>query len=126
MLYNSKAIEIMLRKAKEKYESATDDFDKERYDSCISNLYYSSFQTLSAYMISKGQFVSKHTQARAYVNKELANKRLISKESARLYNALMDDRSDADYDIESFDAEEAKTMLDGVRHFNDEILQLMK
>ena len=42
-MYREKAMEIMLRKAKEKFESAVDDLQKGRYDSCISNLYYSAF-----------------------------------------------------------------------------------
>ena len=50
-------------------------------------------------MIGQGQATNKHTHARAYVNRELANIGLISKESAKLYNRLMDDRSDADYNV---------------------------
>lgn len=120
-MYREKAMEIMLRKAKEKFESAVDDLQKGRYDSCISNLYYSAFQTVTAYMIAQGQATSKHTHARAYVNRELANAGLISKESAKLYNRLMDDRSDADYNVEIFDQAEAEKMLEGVRLFNEAI-----
>ncbi len=72
-------------------------------------------------MIAQGQATSKHTHARAYVNRELAYAGLISKESAKLYNRLMDDRSDADYNVEIFDQAEAEKMLEGVRLFNEEI-----
>ena len=44
-MYREKSMDVMLRKAKEKFESAIDDLQKGRYDSCISNLYYSAFQT---------------------------------------------------------------------------------
>ncbi len=50
-------------------------------------------------MIGKDQATNKHTHARAYVNRELANTGLILKESAKLNNQLMDDRSDADYNV---------------------------
>ena len=72
-------------------------------------------------MIAQGQVTSKHTHARAYVNRELAYAGLISKESAKLYNRLMDDRSDADYNVEIFDQAEAEKMLEGVRLFNEAI-----
>lgn len=123
--YTKKAIEIMLRKAKEKYESAEDDFQKGRYDSCISNLYYSAFQAVTAYMISIGVSTSKHTHVRAFVNKEMASKGLISRQSAKLYNRLIDARSDADYEIETFDANQAKAMLEGVRLFNEEVIEVI-
>jgi uncharacterized protein (UPF0332 family) len=42
----------MLKKSKQKFDSAIDDFKKGRYDSCVSNLYYSAFQTANAYLIS--------------------------------------------------------------------------
>ncbi|WP_018130141.1 HEPN domain-containing protein [Effusibacillus pohliae] len=125
MSYTKKAVEVMLKKAKEKYESAEDDFLKGRYDSCVSNLYYSAYQTVTAYMISSGVSTSKHTHVRAYVNKEMANKGLISKQAAKLYNMLMDARSDADYDIETFNEKQAKEMLEGVRLFNREVVRVM-
>ncbi len=89
-MYREKAMEVMLRKAMEKFESAIDDLQKGRYDSCISNLYYSAFQTVTAYMIAQGQATSKHTHARAYVNRELANAGLISKAFSQRRNVVMD------------------------------------
>ncbi|WP_367755372.1 HEPN domain-containing protein [Ammoniphilus sp. 3BR4] len=112
----------MLRKAKEKLSSAKDDYKSGRYDSCISNLYHSAFQTVSALLIIRGEYINKHTHVRGFVNKELANKGFITKESAKLYNKLMDYRSDADYNSEVFyDRNLAKEVLKGVEQFNLEI-----
>ncbi len=43
-MYREKSMDVMLRKAKEKFESAIDDLQKGRYDSCISNLYIPLFK----------------------------------------------------------------------------------
>lgn len=81
--YNEKAINVMLRKSKQKSNSAKDDYKNERYDSCIGNLYYSAFQTVSALLISRGDYLNKHTHVRAFVNKELAKNKLTSTDTAK-------------------------------------------
>ena len=95
--YNKTASYAMLQKAQEKLLSAKDDFKSGRYDSCISNLYYSAFQTVTSLLLIRGILINKHTHVRGFVNKELALTGLINKEQARLYNKLMEYRSDADY-----------------------------
>lgn len=126
MSYNDKASQVMLQKAEQKMMSANDDLDKGRYDSCISNLYYSAFQTITAYLILKNNYINKHTHVRGFVNKELANKGVISKDLAKIYNKLMDYRSDADYNSDIFfDEEKAKEMLEGVKNLNIEIKRLI-
>ncbi|KPV45754.1 hypothetical protein AN477_01695 [Alicyclobacillus ferrooxydans] len=116
---------VMLRKSEEKYESALDDFSKGRYDSCVSNLYYSAFQATTAYMIQQGVLANKHRQVRSFVNKELAKTGLITRESAKLYNRLMDQRSDADYDVQLFEEDEAEGLLTGTKKLLDEIHRLI-
>lgn len=125
MSYTEKAKQVMLRKSEEKYESALDDFSMGRYDSCISNLYYSAFQTTTAYMIQQGVLANKHKHVRSFVNKELANTGLITRGSAKLYNRLMDQRSDADYDVHLFEKDEAEQLLAGTKILLDEIRKLI-
>lgn len=125
--FKNKAIKIMLAKSKQKYDSAVDDFRNERYDSCIGNLYYSSFQTVSALLIARGQYLNKHTHVRTFVNKELAKRNLITRKSAKMYNKLMDYRSDADYNNEFFfEREKAEELLYAVKDFNKEIIPLIE
>jgi uncharacterized protein (UPF0332 family) len=125
--YSDKAKQAMLRKAAEKLESAKDDFKAARYDSCISNLYYSAFQTVTALLIVRGDLLSKHTHVRAFVNRELASKGLIDKSLAKLYNKLMDLRSDADYNSDVFfDREIANDLLIGVDQFNKAIITIIE
>jgi uncharacterized protein (UPF0332 family) len=66
--------------------------------------------------------INKHTHVRGFVNKELAYKGLINKDQAKLYNKLMEYRSDADYNNEVFFEEDiAEELLLGVEAFNDSI-----
>lgn len=125
--YSKKAKDIMLKKASEKLASAKDDFMSCRYDSCISNLYYSSFQTVTALLIVRGELLNKHTRVRAFVNRDLAKTGLINPSYAQMYNKLMDFRSDADYSSDFFlDHELAEELLKGVEQFNKAIIGLIE
>jgi len=120
--YNKTASDAMLRKAHEKLLSAKDDFKAGRYDSCIGNLYYSAFQTVTSLLLIQGILINKHTHVRGFVNKELANKGLLNKDQAKLYNKLMEYRSDADYNNEVFfEKDIAEELLYGVEAFNESI-----
>lgn len=97
MSYKTDAVQIMLRKAKGKLKMAGKALEEKELDSCVSDLYYAAFQSVLALMILIDVTQSKHQLARQWVNKELAQKGLISIEQARMYNKLMDARDDADY-----------------------------
>jgi uncharacterized protein (UPF0332 family) len=89
-------------------------------------LYYSAFQTVAALMVLKGVNVSKHTHVRGYVNKEIAVKGLIDKEQSKLFNKLMEYRSDADYNNEIFfNKETALNLIEGVEKFNESVRRLI-
>lgn len=128
MSYSENAKKVMLRKAAQNLASAKDDYKSDRYDSCISSLYYSAFQTVTALLIIRGEAFSKHTQVRAFVNRDLANTGLIPTTFAQMYNQLMDFRFDADYSSDNIflDPEIAKELLSGVEQFNNEIIKLIE
>lgn len=116
----------MMKKSSQKFESALDDFEKQRFDSCISNLYYSAFQAVVALLIIEGKSQSKHTFVRSYVNKELVMKGLVSKELGKAYNSLLDYRSDADYNFEiTFEEEDVRYFVDSVKKFNQRIAEIL-
>jgi uncharacterized protein (UPF0332 family) len=122
----SNAVNVLLKKSKNNYESALSDFNAGRYDTCVSGLYYSCFQTVVALMILRGQAETKHTHVRAFVNKELARKGLLDTRLVKFYNKLMEDRSDADYSPLIFFEEDAVRILkDLTIEFNQAILQLI-
>ncbi|HEY0826951.1 MAG TPA: HEPN domain-containing protein [Bacilli bacterium] len=116
----------MLEKSERYYRSAIRDLDSSIYDRGVSTLYYSAFYSITALMILREESSSKHKHTRAFVNKELVSKGVISVELGRMYNKLMDDRQDADYDpLASFSEEYVALLLEQVNKFNSEIRKII-
>lgn len=122
----SNAVNVLLKKSRNNYESALSDFKAGRYDTCVSGLYYSCFQSVVALMVSQGLTERKHTNVRAFVNKELARKGLMSIKLVKFYNKLMEDRSDADYSPAVIFEESGVSILkDLTAEFNEAIIKLI-
>lgn len=69
-------------------------------------------------MILRGETSSTHKYVRQYVNKTLVLQDKLPAELGRMYNRLMDDRSDADYDpTTTFSLDEVKVMAASVQSF---------
>ncbi len=84
-----------------KFELAKYSLSRGLLDACVSELYYSAFQTVTALILSRNEQVSyKHTHVRAWLNKNVGLTGKISIEMVKTYNRLMDLRSDADYGVE--------------------------
>lgn len=127
MRYN-KAAEVMVQKAQQKFSLAELSLEKGLYDSCVSALYYSAFQYVTALILLRGEKVSnKHTYVRGWVSKNLGLTGLIPNHLVKMYNRLMDHRAEADYSAEvSFGKEEVSGLLEQVKEFNQAILNLME
>lgn len=64
-----KAADVMLSKAEQKFKLAEISFASELYDTCVSALYYSAFQYVTALILARGEKVSnKHTYVRGWEN----------------------------------------------------------
>ena len=122
------ASETMLRKARQKYALAELSYQKGLYDSCVSELYYSAFQTVTALILLRGDSVSnKHTSVRSWVNKQLGLTGLLSNDLVKVYNRLMDRRADADYSAEvSFGKDDVSGLMEQVKAFNDAVVEIIK
>jgi len=91
-------VEGMLNKSEGSYISAMRDAQSEEtFARAVSSFYYACFQSVVAFMLLRGETVSKHRFVRSFVNQELVLKKLLSNELGKFYNELMDCRSDADY-----------------------------
>ncbi|MEX1028960.1 MAG: HEPN domain-containing protein [Paenibacillaceae bacterium] len=119
----SKASDVMLKKAGQKFDLAELSFEKGLYDGCVSALYYSAFQTVTALILLRGESVSnKHTHVRGWVSKNLGLTGLVSPHLVRAYNRLMDHRAEADYSASvSFEKEKVSELIEQVRAFNEEV-----
>lgn len=115
-----------MRKAKSKYEASVENFDKGRYDSCVSEAYYACFQTVVALMVVRGVSEKKHTHVRGFVNKELARPGLIEIRFSRFYNELLDNRELADYNQSvEFGREECIGLKEHTSEFMQQIINLI-
>ncbi len=77
-------------------------------------------------MILQGQSERKHTNVRAFVNRELARKGVLEKRLAKFYNKLMEDRSDADYSPAIvFEEDAVRILMDLTMEFNRALASLI-
>jgi uncharacterized protein (UPF0332 family) len=127
-LSSNRAAEIMLKKAEQKFELAKYSLSRGLLDACVSELYYSAFQTVTALILSRNEQVSnKHTFVRSWLNKNLGQTGKVSLEMVKTYNRLMDLRSDADYGVEiQFQQSDIETLLTHVDGFNHSIRKLIE
>ncbi len=125
---SNRAAEIMLKKAEQKFELAKYSLSRGLLDACVSELYYSAFQTVTALILSRNEQVSnKHTFVRSWLNKNLGQTGKVSLEMVKTYNRLMDLRSDADYGVEiQFQQSDIETLLTHVDGFNHSIRKLIE
>ena len=125
---SNRATEIMLKKAEQKFELAKYSLSRDLLDACVSELYYSAFQTVTALILSRNEQVSnKHTYVRAWLNKNVGQTGKVSIEMVKTYNRLMDLRSDADYGVEiQFQHHDVATLLAQVDAFNQAIRKIIE
>lgn len=126
MNYSIDACNCLLIKAKGKFRSAELSFNDGLFDSAVSDLYYSAFQTVCALMVLRGLSIKKHTHVRGFVNKELGLTGVVSLELVKMYNVLMTSREDADYKPDVFHEKEyVEEVIEKVRKFNVELQKLI-
>ncbi len=126
MNYSVDACKSLLSKAKGKFRSAELSYHEDLYDSAISDLYYSAFQTVCALMVLRGLSIKKHTHVRRFVNKELGLKGIVPLELVKMYNILMTSREDADYKPNVFHEKEyVEEIIEKVNKFNSELQNLI-
>jgi uncharacterized protein (UPF0332 family) len=125
--YSVDACKSLLSKAKGKFRSAELSFREDLFDSAVSDLYYSAFQTVCALMVLRGLSIKKHTHVRGFVNKELGLKGIVPLELVKMYNILMTSREDADYKPNVFHEKEyVEEVIEKVNKFNLELQMLIK
>jgi uncharacterized protein (UPF0332 family) len=85
------------------------------------------YQSVCAYMLSKNeQCFSKHTHVRAYVGRELGLPGLVPMHLVKVYNRLMNMRSDADYNpTVEFTREEVTILVSDIQQFNEVVKNLI-
>jgi len=120
-------IRYRMDRSKEALSAARLMYDKGHYNDAVNRLYYSCFYAVIALLATKGIHPSKHTAARAFLNKNWIKTEKISKETGRLYNTLFDRREKGDYgDYFRFNAEDVGNWLERVEKAIEEIFQVIE
>jgi uncharacterized protein (UPF0332 family) len=124
--FSEQAVKVMQKKSDSRLRQARNALRDNDLDVCISSLYFSAFQRGLSLMICRGESSKKHEAVRQWLNLNLAKKGLVRVDLIKMYNKLMDSRSDADYTETVFELGEVKSYLQQVIEFNEEIDSLIE
>lgn len=122
----NEAIQYRIDRAEEAYQAAKILSEISSWNSCINRLYYSCFYAVSALLLKEELSSPKHTGVRSLFNIHFVKIGIISKDLARLYNDLFEQRQEADYaDFVYFDQEQTQPLLEQTRVFLDTIKEIL-
>lgn len=125
MTYNNSS-KVMMSKSDGSLRSAKSDIHDLNFDRAVSSLYYSVFQAVFALMLAQGLRTRNHGQVQAYVNGTLVRFGHLPVRLGKMYNKLMDMRSEADYsDTVVFSKDEVEEYLSQVEEFKSIINVLL-
>ena len=117
-------IRYRMDRSKEALSAARLMYETGYYNDAVNRLYYSCFYAVIALLATEGIHPSKHTAARASLNKNWIKTGKLSKETGRLYNSLFDRREKGDYgDYFRFNKEDIEDWLKSVEKAVEEIFQ---
>lgn len=116
-----------MERSKEALSAARLMYETGHYNDAVNRLYYSCFYAVIALLATEGIHPSKHTPARACLNKNWIKTGKLSKETGRLYNSLFDRREKGDYgDYFRFNKEDIEDWLRSVEKLVAEIFQAIE
>jgi len=120
-------IRYRMARSREALDAARLMYESGHYNDAVNRLYYSCFYAVIALLATEGIHPTKHTAARAFLNKNWIKSGRISKKTGRLYNTLFDRREKGDYgDYYRFDPEDVKGWLEEVEKAIQEIFHLIE
>ena len=107
-----------MKKACKSLETAKHEFSRKNIDFCVNRLYYAVFYAVSSLLIIEGKSYKKHSAVRIALHREFVKTGLIPVEYGKLYDALLQDREEADYvAFVDFDPEVIKEELSQTEQF---------
>ncbi len=92
-------VKLMLKKGREKLETARLNFENERYDDSVSRLYYAIFHTISAVLMSKKLHFSSHKGTISSFNKEFIKAGIFPDHFSKTIQKIFIERHTGDYDF---------------------------
>lgn len=114
-----------LEKARNTLSDAKKYFEGGTLNSTVNRTYYAMFYAVSALLIVKRLFSSKHTGVRALFNREFVNKGLVEIRWGKFYSDMFGNRQKGDYkDFVEFEKEDVGLWLKKAEEFISEIEKL--
>ena len=119
-------VQHRLRRAHEALEDARIMAEAERWNPCVSRLYYACFYAISALLLLHDLSSSKHAGVRSLFNQHFVKTGKISKPLAQVYNDLFTRRQEGDYvDFVHFAAVQVGPWIKGAEQFVGTIAALI-
>ena len=120
-------VQYRLRRAYDALEDARILARADRWNPCVSRLYYACFYAVSALLLLHDLSSSKHTGVRSLFNLHFVRTDKISKSLAEVYNDLFIRRQEGDYvDFVHFEGAQVGPWMEGAEQFVGAIAALIE
>jgi uncharacterized protein (UPF0332 family) len=120
-------INYWIEKAYKTLEVAKYSFEKGFLDASIERTYFSAFYIVLGYLTLKSKLIKNKLDAIELFQKEITNKKLLSKDYGDLYKELYYKREKADYSpITNFSKDEVKELISKTEKFLKAMESLIK
>lgn len=92
--------------------------DHSHWNSCVNRLYYACFYAVSALLLKHGWAPHRHSGVVSRFNQEFVRTGAVSREDARFFRELFDNRQEGDYeDFTRFEEEQVRPWIGLARAF---------
>jgi uncharacterized protein (UPF0332 family) len=95
--WNRDLTQYRIDRALETLEDARILQKSKRWNACVNRLYYACYYAVSALLLQKGLFSSKHTGIRSMFNLHFVKTGKVPKDYAKTFNDLFERRQESDY-----------------------------
>jgi uncharacterized protein (UPF0332 family) len=95
--WDSELTKYRIDRALETLEDARILQESKRWNACVNRLYYACYYAVSALLLQKGLFSSKHTGIRSMFNLHFVKTGKVPKDYAKTFNDLFERRQESDY-----------------------------
>lgn len=100
---------------------------EKRWKACVNRLYYACYYAVSALLIQKGLYSSKHTGIRSLFNLHFVKSGKVPKKYAKIFNDLFERRQESDYvDFVSFTQSQVQPWINQAEDFVKFITDLIQ
>jgi uncharacterized protein (UPF0332 family) len=111
-------IELAIARSEDLIETAKDDFKLKHFLASVNRCYYAYFWLARTLLFKKDIFVKSHNGVKTKFSELFIKTGIVPEKYGKNLSELMNDRQDADYDLESsFSEEEVQEMINWTEEF---------